>query len=72
MLGYVWIAPVLDLQNKTCPVTGDQCYPSAPIWVDLDGIRVRVCCDKCVAEAKKNPARIFRLLSVDPKKLKKS
>lgn len=69
-LGYVWIPPVIDLRNKTCPVTGEQCYPSAPIWVDLDGIRVRVCCDKCVAAAKKDPARIFRLLAVDPKKLK--
>ncbi len=71
-LGYVWIAPVIDLQNTKCPVTGDQVYPSAPIWVDLDGIRVRVCCDHCVEEARENKARIFRLLGVDPKKLAKT
>jgi len=70
-LGYVWIAPVIDLQNTKCPVTGDQVYPSAPIWVDLDGIRVRVCCDHCVEEARENKARVFRLLGVDPKKLAK-
>lgn len=70
-LGYRWIPGVIDLENKTCPITGDTCYPEAPIWVDLDGIRIRVCCDRCVKKAKENPARTFRQAGVDPKKLKK-
>ena len=69
-LGYKWIPGVIDLRNTKCPITGDAVYPEAPIWVDLDGIRVRVCCDRCVEKAKKDPARTFRLAGVDPKKLK--
>ena len=69
-LGYGWIEPVLDLQNTKCPVTGDDCYPEAPIWIDVEGIRIRVCCDRCAAKVKKDSARAFRMLGVDPKKLK--
>lgn len=69
-LGYAWIPPVIDLKNTTCPITGDQVYEEAPIWVDLEGIRIRVCCDRCVKKAKEDPARAFRLAGVDPKKLK--
>jgi YHS domain-containing protein len=69
-LGYAWIPGVIDLKNTTCPITGDQVYEEAPIWVDLDGIRIRVCCDRCVKKAKEDPARAFRLAGVDPKKLK--
>ncbi|MHC4938425.1 MAG: hypothetical protein ACYTHK_05605 [Planctomycetota bacterium] len=69
-LGCKWIPGVIDLRNLVCPVTGDQCYEEAPIWVDLDGIRVRVCCDRCVKRAKEDPARTLRLAGVDPKKLK--
>lgn len=70
-LGYAWIPAVIDLRNRTCPVTGDACYEEAPIWVDLEGIRVRVCCDKCVKKAKEDPARFFRMAGVDPKALRK-
>ena len=69
-LGYAWIPGVIDLKNTTCPITGDQVYEEAPIWVDLDGIRIRVCCDHCVKKAKEDPARTFRLAGVDPEKLK--
>ena len=69
-LGYKWIAGVIDLRNTTCPMTGDTVYPEAPIWVDLEGIRIRVCCDRCVRMAKKNPERTFRQAGIDPKKLK--
>ncbi|MHC4953394.1 MAG: hypothetical protein ACYTGZ_05845 [Planctomycetota bacterium] len=69
-LGYTWVPPVLDLRNTKCPVTGDDCYPEAPIWVDVEGIRVRVCCDHCLKRVEKDPARTFRALGIDPKKLK--
>jgi hypothetical protein len=70
-LGYGYVPSVIDLRNTECPITGDPCYPEAPIWVDLDGIRVRVCCDHCVKEAKEFKKRIFQALMVDPEKLKK-
>ena len=69
-LGYEWIPPVIDLRNTKCPVTGDKCYPSAPIWFDVDGIRIRVCCDHCAEEIPENKERVFRALGVDPAKLK--
>ena len=69
-LGYEWVAPVIDLRNTKCPVTGDPCYPSAPIWFDIDGIRIRVCCDHCAEEIPDNKERVFRALEVDPAKLK--
>jgi len=69
-LGYKWVPGVIDLKNDKCPITDEQLYPEAPIWVDIDGIRVRVCCDKCGYKAKKDAARTFRLLGVEPKKLK--
>jgi len=69
-LGYDWVAPVIDLRNTKCPVTGEQCYPSAPIWLDVDGIRIRVCCDHCAEEIPEHKERVFRALGVDPKKLK--
>ena len=66
-----WVPPVVDLNNTRCPVTGDACYPEAPIWVDHEGIRVRVCCDHCVEEFEADPVRCYRALMVDPKALKK-
>ena len=64
---------MIDLRNEH-GVPGDrreQNYPEAPIWVDLDGIRIRVCCDRCVKKAEENPERTFRMAGVDPEKLKK-
>jgi len=69
-LGYDWVAPVIDLRNTRCPVTAEQCYPSAPIWLDVDGIRIRVCCDHCAEEIPEHKERVFRALGVNPTKLK--
>lgn len=71
-LGYGYVPSVVDLRNTRCPVTGDQCYPEAPIWIDVDGIRIRVCCDHCVKEVEADPKRTFQAMMVDPEKLKKS
>ena len=70
-LGYTYHAPVIDLRNTSCPVTGDPCYPEAPIWIDKDGIRIRVCCDHCVAEVEENAERVFKRMTVDPDRLRK-
>jgi hypothetical protein len=71
-LGYRHVPSVVDLRNTTCPVTGDACYPEAPIWAEHDGIRVRLCCDHCVEGFAADPARCFRALMVDPAALKES
>jgi len=70
-LGYLYHPAVIDLRNKACPVTGDATHEGeGEVFADHDGIRVRFCCDDCIAAFRKDPAAAFAKLGVDPAKLK--
>jgi len=71
-LGYGYQPPVIDLRNKLCPFTSDATHEGeGAIWADHDGIRVRFCCDECVAKFREDPAATFKKLGVDPEALRR-
>lgn len=70
-LGYGYIPAVIDLRNKACPISGDATFEGeGAIFSDAQGIRVRLCCDKCIDAFQKDPMAAFAKLGVDPEKLK--
>ena len=64
----VKIPALIDVSNKTCPVSGKPVADG--MWVDWNGVRTRLCCEGCVKKFKKDPAKTFEKLGVDPEKLK--
>ncbi len=70
-LGYAYHPALVDLKNTVCPVTEGECYVEAPIWADVKGVRVRVCCDRCVKEVTDDPTTWLKRMGVDPKKIRR-
>ena len=68
-LGYGYIPSVVDLRNTTCPVSGK---PAKEAFAEAEGIRVHLCCPKCVEGFQKDPKAMFAQMAVDPAKLKES
>ncbi len=70
-LGYIYLPPVMDLRNKNCPVMAQETVEGeGEIYADFDGIRVRFCCDECIETFRKDPARFYRKMGVDPTALR--
>lgn len=46
--------------QKTCPVMGEPINKS--LYVDHEGKRIYVCCQACIEEVKKDPAKYIRKL----------
>ncbi|MGQ0612678.1 MAG: hypothetical protein ACT4PV_02855 [Planctomycetaceae bacterium] len=70
-LGYTYLPPVMDLRNKECPVMAQETVEGeGEIFADFDGIRVRFCCDECIETFRKDPARYYRKMGIDPAALR--
>jgi len=67
-LGYTYVPSVVDLRNATCPVSGKPAGEDD--HVDVDGVRVRLCCPGCAGRFEKDPAAGFTKLGVDPARVK--
>jgi YHS domain-containing protein len=67
-LGYRYIPAIVDLQNKSCPISGEPV--DGKTFVDHDGIRVQVCCPGCDKKFKRDPAQGYAKLGVDPDRVK--
>ena len=69
-LGYGYIPSVVDLRNKSCPVSGKPAKDE--VFADADGIRVHFCCPNCPPAFTRDPAATFAKLGVDPAQVKET
>ncbi|MEN8140713.1 MAG: hypothetical protein ABFR97_05750 [Thermodesulfobacteriota bacterium] len=46
--------------QKSCPVMGGEI--NRDLYVDVEGKRIYVCCDYCIGEIKKDPAKYIKKL----------
>lgn len=57
--------------QTTCPVMGGNVDKNSK-YVDVDGKRIYVCCNGCVAEVKKDPAKYIKQLEASGVVLEKA
>ncbi|MCU7495941.1 MAG: YHS domain-containing protein [Ignavibacteria bacterium] len=57
--------------NKLCPVSGEELEDNDNRLLSYNGKTYGLCCDKCVAKFKKDPAKYAARLSEDGTKYKK-
>ena len=51
-------SPVADYPLDTCVVTGESlAMVGVPVAVEVDGVVIHLCCDHCVDDVRKDPAR---------------
>jgi len=67
-IGFEYIPAFVDLRNGACPISGKPV--DAEVQAAHDGIRVHLCCARCVETFEKDPAAALKKLGVDPAKLK--
>jgi YHS domain-containing protein len=58
----VRIPAIVDLNNTTCPSSGDEIKGDA--HVDWNGVRIHLCCNDCKADVAKDPAAMLAKLHV--------
>ena len=54
--GTMKAATTLTAENKTCPVSDEPVDEESKV-VTINGKNVRICCDDCEADLKKDPAK---------------
>jgi YHS domain-containing protein len=57
--------------NKVCPVSGEDLEKDDMVLVSYNGKTYGLCCDKCTAKFKKEPAKYAARLNEDGTKYKK-
>jgi len=56
------IAQAQDVGNKICPVMGNPIVEDAKVTYEYEGKVYNFCCDSCIGEFKKDPAKYIKII----------
>jgi YHS domain-containing protein len=60
---FEFVTPSKDYPLATCVVTGDDlAMGGTPVAIVCDGTEVQFCCNRCVADFRKDPAKYLTMV----------